>query len=85
MWRPYFWTQCKEHKVNFWYRIIQHNISLSNHLRFTASGEVIADIKGTQNVYLTMFKEFDVILHNRAVDQGAIAYLGDTVTKIQII
>ena len=56
---------------------------LSNHLRFTASGEVIADIKGTQNVYLTMRKEFDAILHNRAVDQGAIAYLGDTVTKIQ--
>ncbi len=56
---------------------------LSNHLRFTASGEVIADIKGTQNVYLTMRKEFDALLHNRAVDQGAIAYLGDTVTKIQ--
>jgi geranylgeranyl reductase family protein len=54
----------------------------SDHMRFLANGEVLADIKDAPPVHLTMRRDFDAMLHSHAVKQGAVAFLGIPITEI---
>ena len=54
----------------------------SNHMRFSASGEVLADIRDAPPVHLTMRRDLDEMLHKAAVEAGAVAYLGHALNTI---
>ncbi|MEM9434603.1 MAG: geranylgeranyl reductase family protein [Pseudomonadota bacterium] len=56
----------------------------SRHMRFLASGKVLADIPDAPAVHLTMRREFDKMLHDRAVAAGARAFLGVVVTGFDV-
>lgn len=54
----------------------------SDHMRFLAGGEVLADIKDAPPVHLTMRRDFDHLLHREALSAGAEPFLGQPVTEI---
>ena len=54
----------------------------STHMRFSASGEVLADIPDAPPVHLTMRRDFDEMLHNAAVAAGAQPFLGQPLHEI---
>jgi geranylgeranyl reductase family protein len=54
----------------------------SNHMRFSAGGTVLADIKDAPPVHLTMRRDFDAMLHGLALDAGAHAFLGTPITEL---
>lgn len=54
----------------------------SDHMRFSADGEVLADLKNAPPVHLTMRRQLDEMLHNAAVDAGAEPILGQGVAEI---
>lgn len=54
----------------------------SNHMRFSARGEVLAEIKDAPPVHLTMRRDLDAMLHAHAVQAGATAYLGHALEAI---
>jgi len=56
----------------------------SDHMRFSAKGEVLADIRDAPKMHLTMRRDFDALLHQQALDAGAAAYLGQPLTAIDL-
>jgi geranylgeranyl reductase family protein len=54
----------------------------SDHMRFLANGEVLADIPDAPPVHLTMRRDFDEMLHKHAVNLGADTFLGTPITEI---
>lgn len=54
----------------------------SDHMRFLANGEILADIPDAPPVHLTMRRDFDAMLHAHAKSLGATTYLGTPVTTI---
>ncbi len=54
----------------------------STHMRFSASGAHLADIPNAPEMHLTMRRDLDAMLHEKAVSSGAVPYLGDAVTQI---
>lgn len=52
----------------------------SNHMRFSAKGKPIADIKNAPPMHLTMRRDFDAMLHAAAIAEGAVPFLGAAVT-----
>lgn len=54
----------------------------SKHMRFSANGDVLADITDAPAVHLTMRRDLDEVLHKDAVASGAVAYLGQPLTEI---
>jgi len=72
----------KAMKLVFGLEITEDMFVTSDHMRFLANGEVLADIPDAPPVHLTMRRDFDAMLHNHAIAQGAKAYLGTPITEI---
>ncbi|WP_299303988.1 geranylgeranyl reductase family protein [uncultured Litoreibacter sp.] len=56
--------------------------STCDHIRFYASGDLLADVKDAPPMHLTMRRDFDAMLHGDAVDAGAEPYLGQPITEL---
>lgn len=56
----------------------------SDHMRFSASGAPLADIKDAPPMHLTMRRDFDAMLHSEAVAKGADTYLGAPASELDI-
>lgn len=56
----------------------------STRMRFSASGQPLADIQHAPAMHLTMRRDLDAMLHGLAVESGAEAFLGDAVTQIDL-
>lgn len=54
----------------------------SQHMRFSAKGEVLAEITDAPPVHLTMRRDLDAMLHAHAVEAGAVPYLGNPLSEI---
>lgn len=54
----------------------------SDHMRFFAGGETLADIENTPPMHLTMRRDFDTMLHAHAVNAGATPFLGAPITEL---
>lgn len=72
----------KAMKAVFGLDVTQDMFITSDHMRFLAKGEVLADIKDAPPVHLTMRRDFDAMLHAHALSKGAVPYLGNPVTEI---
>lgn len=56
----------------------------SDHMRFSAKGEILADIRDAPKMHLTMRRDFDAMLHAQALDAGATAFLGQPMTALDL-
>ncbi|MEM9584153.1 MAG: geranylgeranyl reductase family protein [Pseudomonadota bacterium] len=54
----------------------------SDRMRFSAKGKVLADITDAPPVHLTMRRDFDAMLHEQAVQKGAVTFTGKGVADI---
>ena len=54
----------------------------SDHMRFFASGKPLADIPNAPPMHLTMRRDLDAMLHDHAVQKGAVPFLGTPLTEI---
>ncbi len=62
--------------------ITQDIFLTSDHMRFLASGKVLADIPNAPPVHLTMRCDLDKLLHDRALSAGVTPYLGHPITEL---
>ena len=72
----------KAMRAIFGLEVTPEHFVTSHHMRFSAKGEILAEIKDAPPVHLTMRRDLDAMLHACAVKAGAVPILGHALDSI---